>query len=322
MGAKHTVVNDAQDFKLTKIWSWRVLADEVVLCTPEFPLEVVLIICEKMKPKNHGAVYLDQRYTKFDVLGSAGKTDVGQFDGPRGIDIDSQGRIYVVDDGNRRIQILSRKGEWSEQRMGNSMAGISIDHSSGKIYVVDTSYGKVQILSQNFELLLKFPENRTMLNCHGITLDGSGNISVVSLGAHQIETFTQTGKSIKTLSMREPFGISYDWNSGRFVVSCSAVLQSKIHIFNSEGNSIFSFGKYGDEESDEMRFPFGVYVDRNSNIVVCDFNNWRIQVFDSAGKLRNSIVPEPAVQPLYCVVEEDGSVVITTHQSTIVRCSV
>jgi sugar lactone lactonase YvrE len=60
-----------------------------------------------------------------------------QFNDPHGIDIDSDGRLYIADRGNNRVQVLDKEGNFITQwtQFGKPSA-IAIDNH-GNIYVAD-----------------------------------------------------------------------------------------------------------------------------------------------------------------------------------------
>jgi streptogramin lyase len=67
----------------------------------------------------------------------------GQFDGPHGLAFDSQGRLFVADRSNNRIQILDRSGKFLEEwRQFSRPSGIYID-TADMIYVADSESGSV-----------------------------------------------------------------------------------------------------------------------------------------------------------------------------------
>lgn len=85
-------------------------------------------------------------------FGSPGKGD-GQFETPKGIAVnDSTGQIYVVDEGNNRIERFSEDGvyeaQWGSLGTGAGQfdhpQGVAIDQDSGDVYVTDRENIRVQ----------------------------------------------------------------------------------------------------------------------------------------------------------------------------------
>ena len=78
-------------------------------------------------------------------------TGAGQFSGPRDLAVAPNGAVYVVDNGNRRIQIFDATGlflgQWGSQGTGpgqfSSPYGIAID-PSGNVYVSDVGAHRIQ----------------------------------------------------------------------------------------------------------------------------------------------------------------------------------
>ena len=84
------------------------------------------------------------RIVKFDANGNylmewGGKGSApGQFDGPHGLAMDSQGRLFVADRSNNRIQIFDQNGNFLDQWYQFSrLSGIFID-SNDILYGVDS----------------------------------------------------------------------------------------------------------------------------------------------------------------------------------------
>ena len=63
----------------------------------------------------------------------------GQFRSPHGLAMDSQGRLFVADRGNNRIQIFTQDGEWLDTWYQFSrISGIHIDPANDMLYAIDS----------------------------------------------------------------------------------------------------------------------------------------------------------------------------------------
>lgn len=139
----------------------------------------------------------------------------GQFDRPRGIAVDSIGRVYVADTGNDRIQISTTgmAGGWavyagatSGQEVGklNSPVGIFVD-SLNRVYVADTGNNRIQI---NKDGTLKgwsiFMAPGTDLGSvngpEGITLSASGSVFVGDTLNNRIQKKSVIGGNERVVS--------------------------------------------------------------------------------------------------------------------------
>ncbi len=85
----------------------------------------------------------------------------GEFNLPRDVAIAKDGRIYVVDGGNFRVQILDKDGKFIKAfgQVGKQLGDfarpkeIAID-STGNVYVADSAFGNFQIFTSEGELLM------------------------------------------------------------------------------------------------------------------------------------------------------------------------
>jgi DNA-binding beta-propeller fold protein YncE len=180
----------------------------------------------------------------------------GQFDGPRGIAIDTAGNIFVADTNNGRIEEFSpsgvfitsmgMKGKGHGQFGGPS--GLAVDHC-GYIYVAEALNHRVQKLAPNGTFIAEWAPG--FYGPGRIAIGPDDSIYVVDSGRTRIVKFSPDGRVLTT------------WGSA--------------------GNGD---GQFADHTS--------VAVDPTSNkVYVADPMNRRIQVFDSDGKfLTKWLVPE------------------------------
>ncbi len=196
------------------------------------------------------------------VFGSQG-TGNGQFGYPaRGIKTDANGRIYVVDTSNHRIQRFSAAGvyqtQFGGQGTGNGKfdqpADIAID-SIGNIYVVDANNNRVQKFNSAGVYQSQFGTagsgNGQFNQPLSIAIDSSNNIYVGDYGNRRVQKFNSAG-----------------------------VYQSK---FGSMGSGDGQFAANGVQ---------GIAIAPNGDIVVMDLGNFRAQIFSSAGVFKSKFGTE------------------------------
>jgi DNA-binding beta-propeller fold protein YncE len=148
-------------------------------------------------------VYSLQNYKKLKTIGSRG-SGKGEFNYPTFITTDKEGRLYVVDTGNFRVQIFDREGNFIKtfgmpgDTPGSFVRpkGIAID-SDGHIYVVDTAFQNFQIFDFEGNILLAVGKGGTepgqFLLPAGIAIDARDRIYVVN----QMPPFVQVFQYIK-----------------------------------------------------------------------------------------------------------------------------
>lgn len=153
-----------------------------------------------VRSENHRIHVFDPRNGRLvHQIGSRGKQE-GEFNLPRDVTIGRDGRLYVSDGGNFRVQVLSVEGDfiraWGKAglRFGqfSRPKGIATD-PEGNVYVVDTAFGNFQIFTPEGQLLL-FVGRRSETNGPavfmlpaGIDVDEDGRIYVVDQFFNKLE---------------------------------------------------------------------------------------------------------------------------------------
>jgi DNA-binding beta-propeller fold protein YncE len=185
------------------------------------------------------------------------------FGGVSAVATDSQDRVYVFQRKDPPILVFDKNGTFLSSWGSSAFAdphGINI--VDDVIYVTD----------RNDHVALKF------------TLDGK---PLMVLGTRGQPSDTGATKDIE-LPPRSagPFNKPTEMMvapSGDLYVS-DGYRNSRVHRFSNQGALIESWGKPGKEEPGEFHLPHSLWVDRQSQVYVCDRENSRIQVFTAAGK--------------------------------------
>ncbi|MBX7212594.1 MAG: TIGR03663 family protein [Thermoflexales bacterium] len=105
----------------------------------------------------------------FSFGGGGVSQDAGQgrntvFFGPRDIKVGGNGRVYVTDTGNKRIQMFDSEGNFQGQVGGEGdgagqfrePVGLALD-AANNVYVVDTWNRRIQVLDANLKPVRSFP---------------------------------------------------------------------------------------------------------------------------------------------------------------------
>ena len=115
------------------------------------------------------------------------------------------------------------------------------------------------------------------------------NVYAVSVASDEYVFDFKFGSNLSADGQFEyPNGVAYDPNNNRIIVADTG--NSRIQVFDSNGNFLRKFGKFGFDDG-QFRYPSGVAYDPNNNrIIVADFYNYRIQVFNSNSNFYLSLV--------------------------------
>jgi len=224
----------------------------------------------------------------------------GQLDNPAGVAIVDENTLWVVEDGNRRIQVFSLK----ESNFGETL-GFVAGHTTfkkpcaitaapdGNVFVSDSETHSIHVFSKDGDILHIFggfgSNNGKFNNPSGLAVCNKGNLWVSDMYNHRIQVFTNDGTFIKS------FGTHGD-RKGAFNAPGSAAFNhegqlmvgemgnNRIQIFSCVKN-IYAVACLGSEGSGEGEFRTvgELYSAHDEKLYAADFYNARVQVFDNKG---------------------------------------
>lgn len=244
----------------------------------------------------------------------------GAFNGIRGMDIDSLGRLYIVDYNDFVVHRCEPNTGWHcTHFFGESgVSGDDLTHLNYPVDVFVDSSNNIFIADNN-NRILKCDDtgdcavfvggeygsgNDQFKWINGITGDSSGNIYVSDKDNFRVQVFDASGTYLKTYGttgvpymtdeshLNTPVGVALDSNGDTVVVESYGYRLVK---FDSDGNQLWMVGEpgvWGDNNE-----HFGTYwgkmegnpaIDEDHKIYVADTTNNRIQIFNSDGIFQNT----------------------------------
>jgi sugar lactone lactonase YvrE len=140
------------------------------------------------------------------VIGKKG-SGPGEFDQPHALAFDSQGRLFVGDRGNNRVQILDQNGKFiAEWKQFSRPSGIYIDKND-TLYVADSESGSVNPAHGSWkrgirigsaktgkvDFLIPDPdlEAKGTSAAEGVVIDAAGNIYGAEVGPRAIKKYVK-----------------------------------------------------------------------------------------------------------------------------------
>ncbi len=178
------------------------------------------------------------------------------FWGPRGIAVDSQGRVFVADTGNKRIVVFDSDGKYLSEfgtpgldpGQFDEPVGVAVAND-GTVYVTDTWNQRIQSFIPSQDGGVYFPLQQWDVNAwFGQSLDN------------------------------KPF-IAVDADNNVFITDPEGY---RVIEFTGAGQFVRTWGDFGVGPA-ELGLPSGIAVDREGNIWVADAGNNRILRYSLPG---------------------------------------
>ena len=187
------------------------------------------------------------------VVGSSGRSE-GQFSSPAAFDYGPDGKIYVADTRNNRIQIFDGEGKFeyafgergSKTGQFKAPQGIVVN-SNGIIFVADTQNNRIQ-----------------MFNKDGIFLMAFGTRSITKK-AQKPAYGTFLLPTALALNVQEDL---YVLDSGN----------NRFQVFNAKGKHLRTVGTLG-EKYRQLNNPVDIAIDQENYIYIAEQGNHRVQIF-------------------------------------------
>ncbi len=244
--------------------------------------------------------------TALTSWGSNGTGD-GQFASPRNLAVAPDGRIYVADSGNHRIQVFDKDGnflfKWGSSGTGNSQFnepwGITVN-KDGFVFVTDTWNHRVQVFTAKGEFARQFgmfanaqsnPDVDTdkFWGPRGLATDAEGNVYVSDTGNKRIQKFSADGKLLHAFGgggiipgkFEEPVGVALDPQGNIYVADA---WNERVQKFDTAFNPLTEWKVIGWEGEGIFNKPF-IAVDKQNRVVISDPEKYRVIAYSDKGDI-------------------------------------
>ena len=284
------------------------------------------------------------QYRHAFTFGSPG-TRPGQFINPSVIAVNKNtDHIAVVEFLSNLVQIFNADGSYLTQfgKKGNKgeMIGSLRFSKDGELMVVYDDGEMIESLafSKDGDLLVVYDtldgENRISLfsesgqyireitNKHlkdpwHLSVAPDGNIILYDLGDEKFKVFSPDGAELlQSFNAVIPLDMVYHQE----MLFVSLLSTNVVKVYNREGVFVLDIG--GEESGDgHLCGPYGLVIDKFNNLIVCDANKKRLQVFTLDGKFVNTIGEKDTKlhDPRYVAVSETGRLYVTDIEKCCVH---
>ena len=205
------------------------------------------------------------------------KRSVCNFRSITGIAIDEDNSVYIAQcSAAGKLFKFDKNGQLLQTIIMKKLKqprGLTI---SGKNLIV-CGYDQIQVYTRELTLVKQFGSRGSysgeLKEARNVAIDDVGNFYVCDSHNDRIQVFNSLGEFQRIFcQILHPLDL-FIFNN-QIYISSETSQSSILSIFSTDGTFLSSFGNQG-----EFSQPFGIYVDCNGFIHICDFGNSRILVF-------------------------------------------
>jgi hypothetical protein len=190
------------------------------------------------------------------------------------------------------------------------VAAVAVD-SKDRVFLFCRSDHPVMIYERDGRFVGSWGEGIFTMRTHGITIGPDDSVYCTDDAGHSVRKFTPDGKLLLTLgdNAGKPSDSGYDGSNPTTVARAAPPFNrptnlavapngdlyvsdgygnSRVHRFSASGKLLASWGEPGTGPG-EFMLPHGIAVDASGNVLVCDRESDRIQVFNGEGRFLREI---------------------------------
>ncbi len=231
------------------------------------------------------------------VYGSEGP-GAGQLSKPASLYVTLDGRIFVADTGNNRVEIFNPDGtlnyqfgkEGAKAGQFSSPQGIAVN-SKGMIFVADTMNNRVQVFNQDGIYLSAIGQPDITTRAEGcqylhspqvIAVNSQDHLYVLDADSNEVRVFDENGECLKTIGGKgngpgqftKAVNLAIDENDNLYVADQGT---SRVHVFDARGKFLLAFGSTG--VGNGYFQQISSVAASEGKVYVADYQSDQVQVF-------------------------------------------
>lgn len=228
------------------------------------------------------------------TIGSPG-TGPAEFDQPTGLAIDHAGGLFVVDQGNNRVQKFDRDGQFLlefgifgseggqfiEPVQATAAHGFSVavtDSRNERWLTFDLEGNFLAGSLEEADERLGIPWGIARASDGRLFVSNTQDHTIVVIGLDGAVEFAFGGFGRGLGQLNQPSGVQLSRRQDLFVADAG---NHRVQVFDQHGGPLGAWGRRG-RGPGEFEGPSGVAVDGRGRVFVADTGNNRVQVFDAS----------------------------------------
>ena len=245
--------------------------------------EVLIAVNDEPLNGSPWSVYVTHRQYKYSFSIGSHARGRGQFFRPISIAIDDKSGNVAVADENR-VQIYSLEGTYLRDVAKNRLSSpTSVAFTKSSELIVVSTSNLIFCFDQSYSFV------KTITNTHlkaprPLTIAGDGRMVVCDWGDHTVKVLSSDGSQLLLTIRESANALPRHAISHQKMIFVSCYLAGVVKVFSEkDGVFLYSIG------ISNLSTPVGLEVDRFDNLVVCDRDNARLQIFTLDGKFLNAV---------------------------------
>ncbi|MCW5848572.1 MAG: hypothetical protein KIT87_00535 [Anaerolineae bacterium] len=241
-----------------------------------------------------------QTQTYLFQMAWGGSARLGLFLYPEGVAVDADGRLYVADRGNDRVQVLQPNGAplaaWGSRGSGprqfREPHDVALDLTRGRLYVTDGGNARVQILALSGEYIGQLGSRGVgqgeLLEPVGVAVAPDGTVYVTDRAGRVVQAFAPSGEpgarwggyGSGAAQFLSPTGLAVNAEGDVWVADPRL---GQVKRFSPTGQPLATWTGQGVTGARPFQAPSGVAVDGENKVYVLERGtNW-VQIFGPDG---------------------------------------
>ena len=234
-------------------------------------------------------VQVQHQYKFAFKFGSTGKRP-GEFASIYDVAVsDKTGTVAVADAGNKRIQLFSSDGQFQrELKLDGGPISVAFTDCGDLLTLFSGCSSKLRLFCGEGQFL-KHINDKHLKKPQHLSIASDARLIITDAANNEVKVLSPDGNDL-LLSFIALNCLKYPecavYHKDKFYVSYPGA--HCIKVFNEKGVYLHDIGCAGSNDG-QFCLPAGLVIDKHDQLIVCDENNGRLQLFSLSGKFLNKL---------------------------------